>query len=113
MFVKCKSLFQKRFEEIVVEVSTYLKKVGYNPKAVPFVPISGWCGDNMITKSENMPWYNGWNIERKEGKASGFTLFEAFDSIIPPQRPTEKPLRLPLQDVYKIGGTLCFISLNN
>merc|ERR1712056_82462 len=41
---------------------------------------------------------------RKEGKAKGTTLLEALDAIIPPQRPTDKPLRLPLQDVYKIGG---------
>merc|ERR1719436_1591400 len=51
-----------------------------------------------------MSWYKGWNVERKEGKASGMTLLEALDSIIPPSRPTDKPLRLPLQDVYKIGG---------
>merc|ERR1711864_21969 len=51
-----------------------------------------------------MSWYKGWSIERKEGKASGTTLLEALDSIIPPARPTDKPLRLPLQDVYKIGG---------
>merc|ERR1719319_233104 len=51
-----------------------------------------------------MNWYKGWNVERKEGKASGLTLLEAMDSIIPPSRPTDKPLRLPLQDVYKIGG---------
>merc|ERR1712112_775627 len=49
-------------------------------------------------------WYKGWNVERKEGKANGMTLLEALDSIIPPSRPTDKPLRLPLQDVYKIGG---------
>merc|ERR1712026_148288 len=43
--------------------------------------------------------------ETKEGgKASGMTLFEALDSINPPVRPSDKPLRLPLQDVYKIGG---------
>merc|ERR1719436_72995 len=51
-----------------------------------------------------MSWYKGWNVERKEGKASGTTLLEALDAIIPPTRPTDKPLRLPLQDVYKIGG---------
>ena len=39
----------------------------------------------------------GWNVERKEGKANGMTLLEALDSIIPPSRPTDKPLRLPLQ----------------
>ena len=43
-------------------------------------------------------------MERKEGKASGTTLLEALDSVVPPARPTNKPLRLPLQDVYKIGG---------
>jgi len=95
---------QSRFEEIQKEVSGFIKKVGYNSAAVPFVPISGWHGDNMLEQSKNMGWYKGWNIERKEGKASGTTLLEAIDSIIPPSRPTDKPLRLPLQDVYKIGG---------
>nr|ALK82331.1 elongation factor 1 alpha [Pinctada fucata] len=51
-----------------------------------------------------MSWYKGWAIERKEGNASGKTLYNALDSILPPKRPTDKPLRLPLQDVYKIGG---------
>jgi len=93
-----------RFEEIQKEVSGFIKKVGYNPAAVAFVPISGWHGDNMLETSTNMSWFKGWNVDRKEGKASGTTLLEALDSIIPPQRPTDKPLRLPLQDVYKIGG---------
>merc|ERR1711963_244859 len=95
---------QARFEEIQKEVSGFIKKVGYNPVAVPFVPISGWHGDNMLQTSTNMSWYKGWNVERKEGKASGTTLLEALDAILPPSRPTGKPLRLPLQDVYKIGG---------
>merc|ERR1712198_93722 len=95
---------QARFEEIQKEVTGFIKKVGYNPAAVPFVPISGWHGDNMLEPSTNMGWYKGWNIERKEGKASGKTLLNALDAIIPPQRPTDRPPRLPLQDVYKIGG---------
>merc|ERR1712033_81041 len=95
---------QARFEEIQKEVSNFIKKVGYNPVAVPFVPISGWHGDNMINTSTNMSWYKGWKVERKEGNASGTTLLEALDAVIPPTRPTDKPLRLPLQDVYKIGG---------
>ncbi|CAO2632895.1 Elongation factor 1-alpha 1 [Lemmus lemmus] len=83
---------QKRYEEIVKEVSTYIKKIGYNPDTVAFVPISGWNGDNMLEPSANMPWFNG------------TTLLEALDCILPPTRPTDKPLRLPLQDVYRIGG---------
>merc|ERR1719309_1749582 len=95
---------ESRFDEIKKEVEGYIKKIGYNPKAVAFVPISGWHGDNMIEPSEKMGWFKGWSIERKEGNASGKTLFNALDSILPPSRPVDKPLRLPLQDVYKIGG---------
>ena len=58
----------------------------------------------MLEPSDNMKWHKGWAIERKEGNANGKTLFEALDAILPPKRPTDKPLRLPLQDVYKIGG---------
>jgi len=83
---------QSRYEEIQKEVSAYLKKVGYNPAKIPFIPISGWVGDNMIEKSANLPWYKG------------PTLLESLDAIIPPKRPTDKALRIPLQDVYKIGG---------
>jgi len=83
---------QARYDEIQKEVAAYLKKVGYNPANIPFVPISGWTGDNMVERSTNMPWYKG------------PFLLEALDAIVPPKRPTDKPLRLPLQDVYKIGG---------
>ncbi|VDO72312.1 unnamed protein product, partial [Onchocerca flexuosa] len=95
---------EARFNEVTNEVSNYIKKIGYNPKAVAFVPISGFNGDNMLEPSSNMPWFKGWSVERKEGNASGKTLLEALDAVIPPSRPTDKPLRLPLQDVYKIGG---------
>merc|ERR1711935_356231 len=83
---------QKRYKEIKEEVAGYLKKVGYKPMKIPFVPISGWAGDNMIEKSPNMPWYKG------------PYLLEALDNVSPPKRSTDKALRLPLQDVYKIGG---------
>ena len=83
---------EDRYNEIKREVSDYLKKVGYNPEKVPFIPISGWRGDNLIEKSENLSWFKG------------PTLIEALDSITPPKRPTEKPLRLPhsgrLQDSW-------------
>lgn len=95
---------EARFEEIKKEVSLYIKKIGYNPATVPFVPISGWCGDNMLESSPNMPWYKGWSIERKGATFEGKTLLQALDVMEPPTRPTDKPLRLPLQDVYKIGG---------
>jgi elongation factor 1-alpha len=95
---------QKRFEEIKDEVGKFLTKIGYqvykedkNTKKitewlVPFVPISGWNGDNMLERSDKMKWYKG------------PIMIEALDAIKPPKRPSDKPLRLPLQDVYKIGG---------
>merc|ERR1712194_565135 len=99
MLVACNKMDDKtvkyaesRYKEIKGEVSSYLKKVGYKPMKIPFIPISGWEGDNMIEKSSNMPWYKG------------KYLLEALDDVSPPKRPTSKPLRLPLQDVYKIGG---------
>jgi elongation factor 1-alpha len=95
---------ESRFNEIQSEMRNYIKKVGYNPKVVAVIPISGWNGDNMIEASTNMPWFKGWTIERKSGKKTGATLLEALDAIMPPKRPTDKPLRVPLQDVYKIGG---------
>ncbi|KAJ1065905.1 hypothetical protein K5549_012893 [Capra hircus] len=93
-----------RFQEITKEVSAYIRKIGYNPATMAFVPISGWHGDNTLEPSTNMPWFKGWKVERKEGHATGVTLLEALDSILPPTRPVNKPLRLPPQDVYKIGG---------
>jgi elongation factor 1-alpha len=95
---------EKRYDEIKNEVGRFLMTVGYQAykqdKAtkkitewlVPFIPISGWVGDNMMEKSDKMKWYKG------------PCLLEALDAIVPPKRPTDKPLRLPLQDVYKIGG---------
>ncbi|KDQ61949.1 hypothetical protein JAAARDRAFT_55224 [Jaapia argillacea MUCL 33604] len=95
---------EDRFNEIIKETSTFIKKIGYNPKAVAFVPISGWHGDNMVEESANMSWYQGWTKETKAGVVKGKTLLDAIDAIEPPVRPSDKPLRLPLQDVYKIGG---------
>ncbi|KAF7306971.1 hypothetical protein MIND_00489900 [Mycena indigotica] len=95
---------EDRFNEIIKETSTFIKKVGYNPKTIAFVPISGWHGDNMLEESTNMPWFKGWTKETKGGIVKGKTLLEAIDAIEPPVRPVDKPLRLPLQDVYKIGG---------
>ncbi|EER37105.1 elongation factor 1 alpha [Histoplasma capsulatum H143] len=78
---------ESRFNEIIKEVSNFIKK-----------------GDNMIEPSPNCTWYKGWNKETASGKSSGKTLLDAIDAIEPPTRPTDKPLRLPLQDVYKISG---------
>lgn len=83
---------EARYNEIKGEMEKFLKKVGYKADQVPMIPISGWNGDNMIERSTNTPWYKG------------PTLLEALDNLEAPKRPTEKPLRLPLQDVYKIGG---------
>ncbi len=53
---------EDRFNEIVKETSTFIKKVGYNPKAVAFVPISGWHGDNMLEESIKFVPFPYWPI---------------------------------------------------
>lgn len=83
---------QTRYNEIKEEVSAFLKRTGFKVEAIPFIPISGWNGDNMMELSPNTPWY------------TGPCLFDALDALQVPKRPSDKPLRLPLQDVYKIGG---------
>jgi elongation factor 1-alpha len=83
---------EERFVDIKKEMLDYLKKIGFQEKNINFVAYSGFGGENLIAKSDKMPWYKG------------DTLLEALDKVEPPSRPLEKPLRLPLQDVYKITG---------
>ena len=83
---------QKRFEEVKGQVSELLKSVGYKPEDVPFVAGASLVGDNVATKSENMPWYDG------------KTLLETLNDLKEPEKPTDLPLRLPIQDVYNITG---------
>ncbi len=83
---------QERYNEIKNEISRMLKMVGFKVEKVHFVPVSGWTGDNLVKKSDKMPWY------------TGPTLIEALDLFELPPKPTKKPLRIPIQDVYSITG---------
>ena len=69
-----------------------LKMLGYNPDNIHFVPVASYHGDNVVNKSDNMPWYKG------------PTLVEVIDTFQPPEKPVDLPLRLPIQDVYTITG---------
>jgi elongation factor 1-alpha len=90
-----------RFKEINEEMLRILKNIGWDVENIPFVPISGWAGDNMVEVSSNMPWFKG---NEWHGKKKLMTLLDHLNAITPPERPKDLPLRLPLQDVYKIGG---------
>ena len=74
------------------EVSRMIKMVGFKVEKVHFVPTSGWTGDNLAKKSDKMPWYKG------------PSLIGALDEFVEPSKPTGKPLRIPVQDVYTITG---------
>jgi elongation factor 1-alpha len=96
---------QARFEEIQKEVSGFIKKVGYNPVAVPFVPISGWHGDNMLQTSQKMAWYKGVDLEIDGNKIHVDTLKDAFnDACFPPKRTDDAAMRTCVSGVYKIKG---------
>lgn len=83
---------EARYNEVKEIVEKMLKLVGYNLAKISFIPVSGWKGDNLVKKSENMPWYKG------------PTLAESLDLFEPPEKPLGKPLRIPIQDVYSITG---------
>jgi len=83
---------EQRFNEAKQDVENLLKTVGYNISKINIVPVSGWTGENLVKKSTNMPWYKG------------PTLLEALDQFVEPPKPIDKPLRLPVQDVYTITG---------
>lgn len=83
---------EARYNEVKETVEKMLKMVGYNTSKVSFIPVSAWKGDNLVKRSENMPWYKG------------PTLAEALDAFTPPEKPINKPLRVPVQDVYTITG---------
>ena len=83
---------QKRFEEVKTELSKLVQSVGYKLDKVNFIPIAGFHGDNVAKKSANMPWY------------TGPTLLEQIDKFDVPEKPTNLPLRVPIQDVYNITG---------
>ncbi|MEM4084419.1 MAG: translation elongation factor EF-1 subunit alpha, partial [Thermoplasmata archaeon] len=81
---------QDAYNNVKTEMEKLLKTVGY--RDVIFVPISGYVGDNVVKPSPNLPWYKG------------PTLVEAFDMLKIPEKPIDKPLRIPVQDVYSITG---------
>lgn len=83
---------QARYEAIKRELSELLGNVGFQSSAVTFVPVSGWIGDNLFARSANMPWYDG------------PTLLEALDALAVPRRVADKPLRITIQNVFKIAG---------
>jgi elongation factor 1-alpha len=83
---------EDKYNSACAEVGNLLKMAGFKPDDIPMIPASSLNGDNVYNKSDKCPWYNG------------PTLFEAIDKISMPNKPINKPLRLPIQDVYKISG---------
>ncbi len=83
---------QEKFDAIKAEVEKLIRTVGFKVEETRFIPASAFNGDNIVTKSDKTPWY------------TGPTLLEAVDSFKEPDKPTDKPLRLPIQDVYTITG---------
>jgi len=83
---------QKRFEEVKKDLSGLLQMVGYKPAEILFIPTSALAGVNVSKKAAETPWY------------TGPSLLEALDTLKEPEKPIDKPLRLPIQDAYSISG---------
>ncbi|MEK6844126.1 MAG: GTP-binding protein, partial [Nanoarchaeota archaeon] len=83
---------EEAYNKIKTEVSVLLKQAGYKIDEIQFIPISGLRGENLVKKSDKMAWYKG------------PTLIEQLDLFKEPEKPTNLPLRMPLQDIYEITG---------
>jgi len=100
---------QERYNEIKDEMASMLVKVGWKKEfvknCVPFMPISGWMGDNLLTKSEKMPWWKGADVKSQKEPVHCDTLLHCLENMVKiPKRPVKKPLRMPVSGVYKIKG---------
>eukprot|EP00036_Acanthoecidae_sp_10tr_P010491 CAMPEP_0182924218 /NCGR_PEP_ID=MMETSP0105_2-20130417/5886_1 /TAXON_ID=81532 ORGANISM="Acanthoeca-like sp., Strain 10tr" /NCGR_SAMPLE_ID=MMETSP0105_2 /ASSEMBLY_ACC=CAM_ASM_000205 /LENGTH=467 /DNA_ID=CAMNT_0025061981 /DNA_START=27 /DNA_END=1430 /DNA_ORIENTATION=- len=102
---------EKRYGEIRDEMVHMLKKVGWKKAmvdtSVPVLPISGWMGDNLIKKSENMAWWKGQEVQivGKKDKVTVTTLLDCLEKWVqPPVRDSSGKTRVPLSGVYKIKG---------
>jgi len=83
---------EESFNKVKEDLTALLKTVGMNVEKIPFLAVSGLMGDNVVKKSDKMPWYKG------------PTVLEQFDLFEEPKKPTDLPLRMPIQDVYEITG---------
>jgi elongation factor 1-alpha len=81
-----------KYEETKQAVIAKIKPMGYPVDKIPFIPVSAYNGDNVTKRSPNTAWYNG------------PTFVEALDTLTEPEKPTDKPLRLPIQEVFTITG---------
>lgn len=101
---------QERYNEIRDEMKHMLARVGWKPdfieKSVPIVPISGWMGDNLIKKSDKMPWWTGMDVVTLDNRTVKVEkLLDALnDMAVVPERKTDAPLRVPISGAYKIKG---------
>jgi elongation factor 1-alpha len=96
---------EERYQEIRTEVDKMLTKIGYKTKKIPFIPMSGFRGENLDAPSENMPWWTGFEVKVKKAKVTGITLVDALDTVVqPPKRVTDQPMRMPVSGIYKISG---------
>jgi len=93
----------ERFDKIKKETTKIFKMKGLRPEKIPFIPVSGLKGDNMIGRTLNMPWFQGW----KTRKHSGETFLDAINSTSIPYitlRNEDKPVRIVINDVKKLDG---------
>jgi len=100
---------QDRYNEIKDEMASMLVKVGWKKEfvknCVPFVPISGWVGDNLLVQSAKMPWWKGVTVKSNKLPVECTTLLDCLEKMVkPPKRAVKKSLRMPVSGVYKIKG---------
>ena len=97
---------EQRFNEIKEEMTKMITQAGFKPKQVPFIPYSGFHGENLVEKTDKMSWYKGWKANlNKDTVIEGFTLYDALEKLArPPKRKPDASVRIPINGIYKIKG---------
>ncbi|MFA5406394.1 MAG: translation elongation factor EF-1 subunit alpha [Candidatus Nanoarchaeia archaeon] len=83
---------EDKFKKLVEDLKVWIRSAGFNPDTIKFIPVSAVTQENLVKKSDKMPWY------------TGKSLVEELDELQMPEKPTSLPLRIPIQDVYSITG---------
>lgn len=96
---------EDRYNEIQKEVEKMLSKIGFKTSKIPFIPMSGYLGQNLTKVSTEMPWYKGFKVKIKKKEISGHTLLDALNDVAkPPKRHPDKQFRMPISGILKIKG---------
>lgn len=80
---------ESRYRAISAEFAAFAAGLGYPPDAVVAIPVSALYGDNVVDRSDRMPWY------------TGPSLLRHLEDVPVAPDPHDAPFRMPVQYVIR------------